>query len=129
MAHRRRALRRRPHHEARRVAQEQHRQLERIAQLQKARRLVRRVRVDRATQVLRVVGHHAQRAAVDARQRRQHARAEAVAQLQHRALVEERLHDLSHVVDALALLGDQIAQDLLVGDGWGPGGVRSTAEV
>ncbi len=62
-----------------------------------------------------IVGDHAQRAPVDARERRQHPRAEAVAQLQHGALVEQRREHAAHVVDALALLGDQLAQQPLVG--------------
>ena len=41
--------------------------------------------------------------------------AEAAAQLEHRALVEQRVDHAAHVVDALALLGDQLPQQALVG--------------
>ena len=57
----------------------------------------------------------AERAPVDAREGGDHAGAEAVAQLQHRALVEQRVDHAAHVVDALSLLGDQLAQQRLVG--------------
>ena len=124
VAHGRRALGRRADHEAGRVAQEQHRQLERVAQLHEARRLVGAVGVDRAAEMGGVVGDHPQRTAVDARERGDHPRAEAVAQLEHRVLVEQRLDDAAHVVDALALLGDQLAQQLLVGHRAGLGARR-----
>ncbi len=58
VAYGRRALGRRADHEAGRVAQEQHGQLERVAQLHEARRLVGAVGVDRAAQVGRIVGDH-----------------------------------------------------------------------
>ena len=107
MAHGRGALGVGADHEAGRVAEEQHGQLERVAQLQEARRLVGAVGVDRAAEVGGIVGEHPERAAVEARERADHAGAEAVAQLEHRALVEQRLEDAAHLVDALALLGDQ----------------------
>ena len=100
-----------------RVAEGQHGQLERVAELQEARGLVGAVRVDRTAEVRRVVGDDAERASVHARERGHHAGAEAVAQLEHRALVEERVDHAPDLVDALALLGDQLAQQRLVGGG------------
>ena len=54
-----------PHHEPGRVAQEQHGQVMGVAQLQEPRRLVGAPGVDGAGEVQRVVGHDAQRAALD----------------------------------------------------------------
>ncbi len=101
-------------HEAGRVAQEQHRQAEGVAQLQEARGLVGAVGVDRTAQVGGVVGNDAEWLAVDPRQRGDDARAEAIAQLQDRALVAQRRDHASHLVRALALLGDQVAQEPLI---------------
>ena len=67
-----------------RVAQEQHRQVERVAQLHEARRLVGAVAVDRAAEVHRVVGDDAERPPLDAGERGDHAGAEPAAQLEHR---------------------------------------------
>ena len=73
-----------------RVAQEQDRQVERVAELHEARRLVGAVAVDRAGEMRRVVGDDAERPALDARERGHHAGAEAAPQLEHRAGVGER---------------------------------------
>ena len=72
-------------HEAGRVAQRERWQAEGVAQLHEARGLVGAVGVDRAAQVRRIVGDHAERPPFDAGERRHHAGAEAGAQLQHRA--------------------------------------------
>ena len=61
VAHGRRALGVGADHEAGRVAEEQHRQLERVAQLEEARRLVGAVGVDRAAEVRGVVGDDPER--------------------------------------------------------------------
>ena len=98
-----------------RVAEKEDRQVERVAELHEARGLVGAVAVDRAGEVERVVGDDAERAALDARQRGDHAGAEAAAQLEHRAAVGERLDDRAHVVDAQAVLRDDVAQPTLVG--------------
>ena len=82
-------------------------QREGVAQLQEAGGLVGAVGVDRAAEVGGFVGDHAQRAPVDARERGDDAGAEAAAQLEHGALVEQGLDDRADVVDALALLGDE----------------------
>jgi hypothetical protein len=88
------------------------------------------VAVDRAGEVVGVVGEHADRAALDASERGDHAEPEVAAQLEHRALVEHRVDDRAHVVAALAVLGDRTAQAPLVGRDPGvpgPGSTRGTA--
>ncbi len=106
-------LRRRADHEPRRVAQHQHRQRERVAQLHEPGSLVRAVGVDRAAEVGRVVRDHAERPAVDARERGHHPEAEAAPQLEH--VVEQRIDHRADVVDALAVQRDQVAQRGVVG--------------
>ena len=103
------------HHHAGRVAQEQDRDIEGIAKLQEARRLVRAVRVDGAREVRRVVGNNAERLALDAGEGRHHARAEGTTQFEHRALVAQRRNHVAHVVDPQPVLGDRAAQQPLVG--------------
>ena len=111
----RRRLRRRADHEPRRVDEEQDRQVERVALGDEPRRLVVAVGVDRATEMNRVVGDHADRVAVDPRQCRHHAVAEAAAQLEHRARIKQTIDDRAHVVGPLAGLGDQVAKCALIG--------------
>ena len=65
VAHRAGRLRLGPDHEAGRVAEEQDRQVERVAQLEEARGLVGAGRVDRAAEMRRVVGDDAERLALD----------------------------------------------------------------
>ena len=67
------ALRFGPHHHPRRVAEEQQRQIEGVAQLHEAGRLVGPVRVDGAAEVRRIVGHDADGATGHASERRDHA--------------------------------------------------------
>ena len=80
-----------------------------------ARRLVGPVGVDRPAQVGRLVGHHPERAAVDAGERGDDARPEAAAQLEHGVLVEQPVEHLAHVVDLPPPLGDDLPQQRLVG--------------
>jgi hypothetical protein len=87
----------------------------RIAQLHEARRLVGRLHVDRAAQVVRVVGHQPDGPAFDARERRHDARAEARAQLEQRAGVGHAAHRGAHVVHAQPVLGHHVAQGARVG--------------
>ncbi len=63
---------------------EEQREVEGVAELHEARRLVGAVAVDRPGEVDRVVGDHADRAALDARERGDHAGAEVAAELEHR---------------------------------------------
>ena len=78
-----------PDHDPGRVAQHEERDVEGVAQLHEAGRLVGAVAVDGAGEVVRVVGDHADRPALDAEQRGDHAEPEAAAQLEHRAGVGE----------------------------------------
>ena len=66
VAHQRGALDIRADHDARAVDQVEHRDVERVAQLHEARALVGAVGVDRAGEVMRIVGDHAHRPALDA---------------------------------------------------------------
>ena len=72
-------------------------------------------RGDRAGQPHRVVGDHAHRAPLDARQRRQHLGGEALAQHRHGAGVRESLERRADFVSAPASLGHHVAQGLLIG--------------
>ena len=67
----------------------------------------------------RIVCYHAERAPVDAGERSKHPRPEAMAQLEHGALVKQRVHDAAHIVDASALLRNQLPQQILIGHGSG----------
>ena len=124
MAHGRGALGGRADHEAGRIAEEQQGQGEGVAHADEARRLVGAVGVDRAAEMRRVVGEDPKRPAVAEGQRRDHPRPEAAAQLEHRALVEERLDHAAHVIDPLALLGDQLRRRLWSGTAPGVLGPR-----
>ena len=70
--------------------------------------------VDRAGQVVRVVGDHAHRLALDADEGGDHADAELLADLQDGVRVGDRLDDLLHVVEAQAVLRHDVAQAALV---------------
>ena len=81
-----------------RVAQEQQREPERVAQLHEPGRLVGAVGVDRATEVGGIVRDHAERpAVVGAGERGDDAGAEAAAELEH--VVEQGVDDRADVVD------------------------------
>ena len=114
VAHERRLLRLGPHHEAGRVAQRQHRQPERLAQLQEAGRLVRAVGVDRPRQVHRVVGDDPDRPSLHPGQRGHHAGREGRTQLEHRPLVGHQLEGPPHVVDPAPIRGHDVPEQLLV---------------
>jgi len=105
----------RSNHETGRVAQGNDRQVEGIAELQEARRLVGRVRVDGAAEVHRVVGQHPDRPTVEAGEGGHHAGGEAGTQLKGGTDIEEALDDGVDVVGAAALGGDHVAQRQLVG--------------
>ena len=79
VAHQRGLLGLGPDHDPGRVAQEEHRQVEGVAELQEAGRLVGAVGVDGARQVHRVVGDDAHRAALDPDERGDHARGRSAA--------------------------------------------------
>ena len=63
----------------------------------------------------RVVGHHADRAALHTSECRHHPQPEVAPQLQHAARVEQAADDGMHVVRPLAVLRDHMAQLALVG--------------
>ena len=62
-----------------------------------------------------IVRDHAQRLALDPDQRGDHRAAELRAQLHHRVLVGQQLDQPLRVVDPLAVLRDNLAQQLLIG--------------
>ena len=90
--------------------------VERVAELQEPRRLVGAVAVDRACEVVRVVGHDADGPPLDAGQRGDHPQTEVVAAAPAREPVSKRPSiDRADVVAALAILGDHVAQLALIG--------------
>ena len=91
------------------------RQVEGVAELQEAGRLVGAGRVDGAGQVGRVVGEYADRVALDAGQGGDHAEAEVPAQLEDGPGVEDQVDGPAHVVAAQAVDGHDVAQPILVG--------------
>ena len=102
------------HHDPGRVAQEQQRDVVCVAQLDEAGGLVARVGVDRAAEVVVVVGHHADRASFDACQRSDAAGAPAATQFHHRVHIAELVDDLAHVVGPQPVLGNHMTQLALV---------------
>ena len=112
MAHLGRGFGVRAHHEAGRVHQTHDGQCMRIAQLHEAGRFVGRIGVDRTTQVQRVVGHQAHRAACNAGQGGVDAHAKPRAQMQQAALVCNALHGRACVVHPQAVFRDHMAQGL-----------------
>ena len=65
--------------------------------------------------MVRIVGDHAHGPAFDADEGGDDADAELLADLQHRARVGDGVDDVLHVVEAQAVLGDDVAQAALVG--------------
>jgi len=110
----RRALRVGSDHDPRRVAEEQHRQPERLAQLQEARRLVGTVAGDRAGEMHGIVGHDPDGVSLDARKRGDHAAPEAGSQLEHGTCVGDDLGSAVDVVGAPAVLRHDVTQHVLV---------------
>ena len=102
-------------HDSGRVAQEQQRDVEGVAQLHEARGLVGAGAVDRTRQMHGIVRDEADRPPFDTDQRGDHAEAEMAAQFQHRAGIGECLDDGAHVVNAQAILGNDGAQQALIG--------------
>ena len=98
-----------------RVDQRDDGDVERVAQLQEARGLVRSVAVDGAGKVAGVVRDDPHRAALDPSEGGDHAQAEVAAQFQHTADVEQAVDHCVHVVPPLAVLWDHVAQFALIG--------------
>ena len=108
-------LRLRTHHVAGGVAEAQDGDVEGVADLHHARRLVRAVAVDRAREVDRVVGDEADRPSLDADEGAHHAGSELALELEDRPFVREHLDDPSHVVDPEPILGNRVPKAPLVG--------------
>jgi len=98
-----------PDHDPRCVAEKQHRQPERLAQLQEARRLVGTVARDRAGEMHRIVGDDPDRVPLDARERGDHAAPKAGSQLEHGSRVGDDLDGAVHVVSTSAVLRYDVA--------------------
>jgi len=101
-------------HDPRRVAEKQHRNPERLAQLQKARRFVGTVARDRSGEMHRIVGDDPHRVPFNARKRGHHAAPEARAQLKRGIGVGDDLDGSVDVVGAPPVLGHDVAQRYLV---------------
>jgi hypothetical protein len=102
-------------HEAGGIDERDDRQAVRVAELHEAGGLVRGIGVDRAAEMGRIAGEDADRAALDPREHRDDAGAEAGAQLERRADVDDRLDDRAHRVDAQPVRRQQLAQRDAVG--------------
>jgi hypothetical protein len=73
----------RPHHDAGTIDQVQHRNIERVAQLHETRALVGTVGINRAGQMMRIIGDHAHWPTLHPNERDDDADAEFRADLQH----------------------------------------------
>ena len=114
MAHLRRALNIGADHESGRVAQHDDRQVEGIAQLHKARGLVRRVGIDRPAQMVGIAGDHPHGSPLYPRQRRDRAKTEPGAQFQHRTGIGQKPDNIARLIAAHPVLGHDMAQQPLV---------------
>jgi len=103
-----------PDHDSRRVAEEEHWQPERLAQLQETRGLVSAVARDRPREVHRIVGHDTDGMALDSRQDGDHAASEAGSHLERRSGVGDDLDGAMHVVCPPPILRHDVAQRILV---------------
>src|SRR5216683_1825960 len=102
-------------HDAGRIAKEQNRDIECVAQLHESRSFVGAIAVDRAREIDRVVGYQSDRPSFDSDQGSYHSEAEIPAYLEHRAGVGQRLDNRSDVIDAESIFGNYSAQKTLVG--------------
>ena len=105
-------------HEARHISEKQQRDLERIAQPDESRRFVGRIVEQHAALLHRLVGHDPQGVPVEPGEAGEELLGEQLLELQPRALVDDRLYHLAHVVTAARLLGDQLAQRFLAAARW-----------
>ena len=109
MAHRGLLFRLRPDHEAGGIAQGNHRQPERFAQLHETGSLVATHGINRAAQTGRIIGNQTERFAFDAHQRRDHSRRKCLAQLQHGTRIGQGLNQGADVVHAGAFFRNAVA--------------------
>src|SRR6185312_12284653 len=89
--------------------------VEGVAELHEARGLVAGRCIDRAAEVLWIVGDQAERLSFDADEGGDHADAEVPADFQHRVFVGEEIDDVANVVDAQAIFRNGPPQQPLVG--------------
>ncbi len=115
MADERRLLDFRADHDPRRVAEEEDRDIEAVAELHEPGRLVGPVGGDGAAIVLRVVRDDADRPAFDAGEGNDHALPESPANFEDTAAVGHRRDDVARVVDAETVLRDDVAKRPLIG--------------
>ena len=96
-------------HEARRVDEHDERQPERVAGADEARALGRGLGVEHAAQVARLVGDHADRLAVHAREPADDVLRPLLAVLEQPAAVDQAADDVAHVVDAALVVRHGLA--------------------
>ena len=92
------------------IHESEHRQVEGVAETHEARDLVARLNVQDPGQVQRLVGHHAHREAVQARQADQGVGRVMSVYLQEAAPVEDTADHLSHIVGFAAVIRHQVVQ-------------------
>ena len=97
-------------HEAGRVAQAHDGQIEGVAELHEARALVAGLYVEGAAEMGWVVGDETHRPALYAHERGDHAVAPVAPKLEHGVVVRERFDHAANVVNAQAILGNEMAQ-------------------
>jgi hypothetical protein len=96
--------------EAGRVHEHHERDPERVADAHELRRLLRRLGVDHAAQEPGLVRDHADGAAVDPAERRDHVARPARGHLEHLLVVHDRPDDAAHVVDLARRLGHELGR-------------------
>jgi hypothetical protein len=104
----------RPDHESRGVDEREHGQAVGIAQLHQSGGLVGIVRLDGAGHMLAVIGHEAERRALDSDKPGNHARAEAGSQFEERVAVRQGFDNLADIIGTAPIFRDQIAQQDLI---------------
>ncbi len=104
-------------HHAGRIGERQNRDVERLADLQEARCLVRTIRIDGAAQYLGIVRDDTHGPAFNADQRGNHGRTEFGPQFQQRPRICQRFDELPDVIDTHAIFGNDLPQPPLIGAG------------
>ena len=101
-------------HKAGRVAQRHDRNVKGIAKLHETCGLVARRRIDRATEMLRIVGDQPEWLALDANEGGDDPDTEIPAYFEHRSLVGQQIDDVAHVIDAQPVFRNSTPQQALV---------------
>ena len=99
MAHDRRLLSLRLHHEAGRIAQRYDRNIKSIAKLHESPGLVPSLGIDRATEMPWIVGYQSERLALDANEGGDHSDTEIPTYFEHRSLVSQKIDDVTDIVN------------------------------